>query len=83
MWLSDKARDTAAWIVGIATVALLLWCEILIRKEKLRISPTGIEYRKGKETIQASFPDIARYGARQTKVQNQEEALQIYMLYMF
>ena len=69
MWLSDKARDTAAWTAGIVTLAMFIWFEVLIRKEKLKLTADGIEYRKGKERVDASFSQIARYGARQTNLQ--------------
>ncbi len=47
IWFTDRAADNASWVSGTVAIALFVILEFVIRLERIRITDSEIEIRRG------------------------------------
>jgi uncharacterized membrane protein YdbT with pleckstrin-like domain len=73
IWFTDRAADAASWITGIVALISFIIFEFIIRRERIAITDSGVEVRRGifkAEVTSIPYEKIAAVSTSQTVLQN-------------
>ncbi len=69
IWFTDRANDASSYVAGGIAILLFIVFEIIIRRERINVVDTGIEYRKGKNIKHFPFSSISSVELSQSAFQ--------------
>ncbi len=69
MWLNDNALDSTAKTVGVITIIMLVFFEVKVRKEQVKVTSAGLVYWTGKKARKVPFSKVGHITFNQSSVQ--------------
>jgi len=70
IWLTDNGMDSLSWVSGGVGVVLFLIMEFIIRTEKVNITDSSVEIRKGKDVASLQYSSISNVSLNQSFFQH-------------